>query len=145
MQFLNDSVGFVQSEKFIHATTNGGLTWKKSYHHLNAGGMSFTDATHGWVVGGSIMTYVPAPPVCTSAPVTVLPAAIVPLSTLASGNWDTPALWSCGTVPTALDAVIIGAAHTVSLPGGYSARAERVELRGQIQYSANAALRMGQE
>lgn len=144
VQFLNDSIGFVQSEKFIHATTDGGITWKKSYHHLNAAGMSFTDATHGWVVGGSIMTYVPAPPACTSAPVTVLPFAAVPLSTIASGSWNTPAVWSCGTIPTALDSVIIDAAHTVTLPGNYSAKAKSVELRGQIQYNTNAALQMGQ-
>ncbi len=145
VQFLNDSAGFVQSEKFVHATTDGGATWKKSYHHKNAVGMSFTDATHGWVVGSGIMTYVPAPPTCASAPVTVLPFAEVPLSTLASGNWNAPALWSCGTIPTALDAVVIDAAHTVTLPESYSAKAKSVELRGQIQYSANAGLRVGQD
>ncbi len=91
------------------------------------------------------MSYVLEAPVCASAPVTVLPAAIAPLRTLASGNWNTPALWSCGTVPTAMDAVIIDASHTVTLPDSYSAKAKSVDLRGQIQYNANAGLQMGQD
>ncbi len=78
--------------------------------------MSFTDATHGWVVGGSIVTNVSAPPACPAAPVTVLPASLTPPRTLASGAWDIPALCSCGAIPTVLDAVIIDAAHTVTLP-----------------------------
>ncbi|MPR34331.1 WD40/YVTN/BNR-like repeat-containing protein [Salmonirosea aquatica] len=143
VQFLNDSVGFVQSDRFIHATTDGGATWKKSYHHLNAEGMSFTDATHGWVIGNSIMTYVPAPSACMSDPVTILPQSIVPLTTLASGSWDMPDVWSCGQVPTALDAVRINAGHTITLPVDYAGKAKSMELGGNLVQQGS--LQVGQQ
>ena len=73
------------------------------------------------------------------------PQSIEPISTRLSGDWNTPYVWSCGLVPTVLDDVRINAEHVVTLPGGYAAEAKSVDLRGQIQYNANASLRMGQD
>lgn len=145
VQFVNDSTGFVLSGKFIYATTDRGVTWKKSYHQLSAGGMWFTDATHGWVVGDGISTYQPTPPACASAPMTVLPEAIAPLSTLTSGSWDTPDVWSCGTIPTAQDAVLINSGHSITLPADYSAKAKSIVIQGEVQSGPNAGLQLGQE
>lgn len=36
-------------------------------------------------------------------------------SSLASGNWSDPLVWSCGAQPTATDTVIINSPHTVAL------------------------------
>ncbi len=109
--------------------------------------MHFTDATHGWVIGefGSILAYHPVSTPCSSAPVVVQPQNVETMSTIASGNWDSPYVWSCGVVPTALDDVRINVEHTITLPVGYSAKAKNVELRGQIQYNTTAGLQMGQE
>lgn len=147
-QFLDSNTGFVLANEFVYATTDGGATWKKSFNHNTSNSMYFTDATHGWVVGynGSILTYVPAPAACPSAPVTVQPQSIAPLSTLASGNWSSSSVWSCGFIPTALDAVRINQTHTVTLPTGYTAKAKNIEMWGNMQYGgANAGLQMGQE
>ncbi|MPR34329.1 hypothetical protein [Salmonirosea aquatica] len=109
--------------------------------------MSFTDATHGWVIGelGSILAYHPAAEPCFSAPIVVESQSIAQLSTLTSGNWNSPAVWSCGTIPTTLDDVRINSEHTITLPAGYSAASKSIELMGKIQQDANTHLRLGQE
>ncbi|WP_373511061.1 YCF48-related protein [Persicitalea sp.] len=152
IQFVDQNNGFVSGSRFVYTTKDGGATWKKSYPYPNTSsypsikGMSFTDSTHGWVIGtNGILSFHPAAAPCASAPVMVLPSSVAPLSTTASGNWDAPYVWSCGTIPTALDDVRINAEHIVTLPGSYSAKAKSVDLRGQIQYSTNAGLQMGQE
>ncbi|MFB9292029.1 M43 family zinc metalloprotease [Persicitalea jodogahamensis] len=66
-------------------------------------------------------------------------------TTLATGYWDTPANWSCGSVPTVLDLVRVSAPHTIYLPMNYGAKSKSVELLGNILQEANTILRMGQE
>lgn len=75
----------------------------------------------------------------------VFPTPTLTASTLASGTWNTSNVWSCSTVPTALDDVRINTEHTIALPDGYAAKARSVDLRGQIQYNANAALQVGED
>ncbi len=59
---------------------------------------------------------------------------------LASGNWTTPATWSCGHVPTSCDAVVIKAGHVVSL-GATSAVAKQLqfETKAKLQYTTSTA------
>uniref|UniRef100_UPI003593FEDC M12 family metallo-peptidase n=1 Tax=Persicitalea sp. TaxID=3100273 RepID=UPI003593FEDC len=64
--------------------------------------------------------------------------------TVQSGDWDDPAVWSCGTLPVASDLVKISAGHVVSLPSGYTADALSIELLGTLQYGANATVRLKQ-
>ncbi len=64
--------------------------------------------------------------------------------TVQSGDWNDPAVWSCGTLPTSSDLVKINQSHVVSLPSGYMADAASIELLGTIQYGANAAVRLNQ-
>ncbi len=66
-------------------------------------------------------------------------------ATLSGGTWTTPGIWSCGSIPTALDPVRISDAHTIALPTDYTATAKSVELRGNVQYNVNAGLKVGQE
>lgn len=145
IQFIDQNTGFVLAGNLVFATIDGGTTWKKSMNYFTTGGMFFTDATHGWLVGANILTYKPAPTACPSAPVTVQPQNIAPLSTLVSGNWSSSLVWSCGTIPTALDAVRISQPHTVTLPTGYSATAKSIDMLGNMQYNADAWLKVGQE
>lgn len=51
-------------------------------------------------------------------------------ATLSGGTWNTPAVWSCGSVPTALYAVRISQPHTIALPADYTATAKSMELQG---------------
>ncbi len=66
-------------------------------------------------------------------------------ATLSGGIWNTPAIWSCGSIPTVLDDVRIDQMHNVTMPTGYTATAKSLELQGSLQYSSNAWLKMGQE
>ena len=146
VQFINENIGFVRSNQVVYATSDKGVTWKKSYPHGNLTDMHFTDATHGWSVGNAgILAYHPAVTACPSAPVVVTPQSFAPLSTLSSGIWDSPSVWSCGQVPTSLDAIRINAGHTITLPEGYMAKAKSVELRGNVVQENNTSLQMGQE
>ncbi len=38
------------------------------------------------------------------------------VQTVASGNWNNPAVWSCNCVPSATDALLITSGHTVTVP-----------------------------
>ncbi|MEP6645536.1 MAG: hypothetical protein ABJC12_00485 [Saprospiraceae bacterium] len=38
------------------------------------------------------------------------------IQSIASGNWNTPSVWSCNCVPGASDAVIINNPHAVTVP-----------------------------
>src|SRR5690606_26169494 len=122
--------GFYQTTRFVYVTTDGGATWKKSYHYGNSAAMYFSDATHGWLGGDGLLTFKPGTVACPSLPITVLPGSIAPISTVTSGGWVNASTWSCGTIPTALDAVKINDSHTVLIPGGYTAKVKSIELRG---------------
>lgn len=65
-------------------------------------------------------------------------------ATLSGGAWNTPGIWSCGSIPTILDAVRISQPHTVALPSDYTATAKSVEMQGNVQYNANAKIQLGQ-
>ncbi|GAB2645505.1 hypothetical protein GCM10027035_44510 [Emticicia sediminis] len=41
--------------------------------------------------------------------------------TVQSGNWDSPATWSCGRIPTDTDNVIIKNSHSITIPNTYRA------------------------
>ncbi|GHB61058.1 hypothetical protein GCM10007390_13510 [Persicitalea jodogahamensis] len=64
--------------------------------------------------------------------------------TVQSGDWNDPAVWSCGTLPISTDLVKINPNHVVSLPSDYVADAASIELLGTIQYGANAVVRLNQ-
>ena len=48
---------------------------------------------------------------------------------MASGSWNNPATWSCGTVPGPADEVVIGADHVITIDG-FTAKAARVYYSG---------------
>ena len=146
VQFVNINNGFYQTSRFVYITTDGGATWKKSYHYGNSAAMYFSDATHGWIGGDGLLTFKPGAVSCLSAPITVPPGSIELISTITSGGWANSSTWSCGTIPTAVDAVRINSSHTVLSPGGYTAKVKNIEMLGTIQYGANNAnLQMGQQ
>jgi hypothetical protein len=44
-----------------------------------------------------------------------------------------------------MEAARISTDHVIALPANYTATAKSVELRGSLQYNANAWLKVGQE
>lgn len=73
------------------------------------------------------------------------PALSRVVSSQQNGNWQAPDTWSCGTVPTSLDDVVIDANHGVIIPAGTIARALKVSLQtnAQIIQGLNATLLLG--
>ncbi len=65
--------------------------------------------------------------------------------TIKSGSWNDPSVWNCGTVPSVMEAARISTDHLITLPANYTATAKSLELRGSLQYNANAWLKVGQE
>ncbi|WP_461131795.1 CotH kinase family protein [Spirosoma aerophilum] len=59
---------------------------------------------------------------------------------LASGDWSTPATWSCGRVPTVCDDVRISTGHTVNLAtAGAVAKSVRFDSNARLQYTTPVA------
>lgn len=64
------------------------------------------------------------------------------IESVASGQWNDPATWSCACVPTFTDEVIVRAGHSV-LVDGVTALARNVALDGgQVQVMNNGTLRL---
>lgn len=64
--------------------------------------------------------------------------------TIQSGNWNDPAIWSCGQIPTATD--IVHVKHAVILPQNYTANARQLiyDSAAQIECEQGAQLLVSQ-
>jgi len=64
--------------------------------------------------------------------------------TIQSGNWNDPAIWSCGQIPTASD--IVHVKHTVILPQNYIANAHQIiyDSAAQVECRQGAQLLLNQ-
>jgi|GEM_PF-6840886 len=64
--------------------------------------------------------------------------------TLKAGNWSDPTVWSCGRIPSIVDAVTIN--HPVTVPANYTAFAQRVTFGNGVTLTVgtNTILRFGQ-
>jgi hypothetical protein len=58
-----------------------------------------------------------------------------------TADWSNAATWSCGTIPTIAEDVLINKTHTVSLPNGYIGFLKNLENNGSIIYGTNAQLK----
>ena len=67
------------------------------------------------------------------------------VSSLQDGDWQQSATWSCGTVPTSLDEVVVDPNHVITIPDGTTARASKVSLQtnAQIVQGIQASLVLG--
>jgi len=65
------------------------------------------------------------------------------VTTVASGNWSNPSIWSSGTVPTGTTDVIIANGHTVYIDLQGASSGVQVNLCRNLQISPSAILRMG--
>src|SRR5262245_53702453 len=58
------------------------------------------------------------------------------ITAIASGNWENPAIWSTGTIPTLTDDVLIPSGISVTLTNG---QARNVTLNGTLSATAVSA------
>jgi hypothetical protein len=65
------------------------------------------------------------------------------VSTVSSGNWSNPSIWSNGVVPTATTDVIIQDNHTVYIDVQGASSGDIVDICRNINIKASAVLRMG--
>lgn len=61
---------------------------------------------------------------------------------LKTADWSNAGTWSCGTIPTIAEDVLINKTHTVSLPNGYTGFLKKLELNGNIVQGINANLKL---
>jgi hypothetical protein len=61
------------------------------------------------------------------------------MTSIATGNWNDPAIWSCRRVPVVTDQVTVG--HVVTIPAAFTARAAQVRYipNGRIRLLANTS------
>jgi len=66
-------------------------------------------------------------------------------TSLVSGNWNSTATWSCGTIPVVTTLVTINSNHVVTINGG-TVRAKKVVYigTGKLSFSNNSILRLGE-
>lgn len=62
-------------------------------------------------------------------PISVFDGIII---SLASGNWNTPATWSCNCIPAACNDVIVDTGHLITIPSSQRGRLKNLTLRGTI-------------
>ena len=77
-----------------------------------------------------------------NATVTVLPCPTDKTVSIQSGNWNMPATWSCGQIPTSTLDAIIEQGHVVNLPNGYQGNTKKLDLRGGITQSVGAGVKI---
>ena len=78
-----------------------------------------------------------------NATVTVLPCPTDKTVSIQSGNWNIPATWSCGQIPTSTLDAIIEQGHVVNLPNGYQGNTKKLDLRGGITQGVGAGVKIG--
>ena len=116
VQFLDQNNGWILGVDNAFSTTDGGITWKKSYHFNTNTGMYFTNPSTGWIVGNNRIMKFESANTCASEPVIVTSAGVGVLQTVRSGNWNESSVWSCGQVPTITQNVIIKSPHVINVP-----------------------------
>jgi large repetitive protein len=61
--------------------------------------------------------------------------------TIKTADWNNATTWSCGTIPTITEDVLINRNHVISLPNGYTGFLKNLEINGRIINSTNAQLK----
>lgn len=73
----------------------------------------------------------------------VIPTLQTAVSSITSGNWNSPATWTGNQIPSAGVDVTISPTHTVTI-NGITAVARKVKINGKISYLNNGKLQIGQ-
>jgi large repetitive protein len=62
------------------------------------------------------------------------------ITSLASGDWNTPATWSCNCIPAACNDVIVDTGHVVTIPATQKGRLKNLTLRGIVDVKTTGTM-----
>ena len=62
------------------------------------------------------------------------------ITSLASGDWNTPATWSCNCIPAACNDVIVDTGHAVTIPATQKGRLQNLTLRGTVDVKTTGTM-----
>ncbi len=132
----------ITCEKSVPLAT---YTGKQLTYQWKLDGMPLPGATQSNIMATMPGTYSVAVTLADSCYTETLttPALSRIVSSQQSGNWQTPDTWECGTIPTALDEVIVRTNHTISLDGTGKALSLQLESDARIVQQANTELNIG--
>jgi trimeric autotransporter adhesin len=77
-----------------------------------------------------------------NATVTVLPCPTDKTFSVNSGNWNVPATWTCGQIPSPIHDAVIEKEHTVSLPNSYQGETKKLDLKGTLKQGVGSGVRV---
>jgi hypothetical protein len=77
-----------------------------------------------------------------NATVTVLPCPADKTFSVNSGNWNVPATWTCGQIPSPIHDAVIEKEHTVSLPNSYQGETKKLDLKGTLKQGVGSGVRV---
>lgn len=77
--------------------------------------------------------------VSNTASITITYKCVGDNQTISSGNWNDPSIWSCGTVPTKYNSVIINESHTIEL-SGMQAKIKNITMNGILNFGENGGI-----
>jgi hypothetical protein len=68
-------------------------------------------------------------------------SGLIPIQSLATGNWNNINTWSCGRIPTILDDVTIQTGHLITLPTASTGNFRDLTINGQVIFTATSFLK----
>jgi hypothetical protein len=75
-------------------------------------------------------------------PMTIGVAVPLNISSLASGNWNVPATWSCNCIPTSCDYVTVETGHTVTIPVSQTGKLRNLIVKGIVDMKSSSAMKL---
>ena len=67
------------------------------------------------------------------------------MSSVKSGNWNDPTVWSCDRIPMFDDTVIISPTHTVTIPATFKADGFNLTIKGTLQKLTTSGMNFNKE
>ena len=67
------------------------------------------------------------------------------LTSVKSGNWNDPSVWSCDRIPMFDDNVVISPNHTVTIPATFKADGFNLTIKGILQKLSTSGLNFNKE
>ncbi|AYQ36608.1 YCF48-related protein [Runella sp. SP2] len=128
IQFQDEYNGWILGSVDAFFTNDGGIKWSKAPHLANPKKIHFYSPTEVWIVGNNIMKFQSVngcPSDLVAIPVLTGPTK---LQTVNSGNWESPASWNCGIVPTVTQDVIIKSSHRININPLYPANCKNLYI-----------------
>jgi hypothetical protein len=114
-----------------------GFQWKKDGVEIpNTYYRSYINATES---GTYTVKYTQGPCTAESDPIAINVGD--KQQSIKTADWNNIATWSCGTIPTVTEGILINRGHIVNIPDNYTGFLKNMELNGNITQGTNAKLK----